>query len=282
MIDTEYEKLFEKKFKQRNSEIIANVNELQNDNPDWTEDFLRTKLTDQLSEKLHRLFNLTIKDRDLTFSNPNYYLEEVCRSFYAEYSKTSITEKYKANKVINFIKNDLEEIKIEILSRFENKNPNPLRKEIKKSIQTKSNKQLIEIVAEYCVYQDYLNRFATSSQDFKGVENIDSVDIRWTGDKTDLLKIIYAAYKSGQINNGEGRITEISGKILNFFNLTYRDKDNSLSNSIWEARKNGYHQYQFAIDLKKGFREYLRSLPSMVDEDLKYPECDPESQGQSQ
>ena len=261
----EYERLFKEHSKQVKTEFSSLFTELKKKFPDRTESFLDRSFRDIIIKKEKRLISIILKDDSGTYSQTNYYLETVCRDFYEEYSEPSSQHKYKTNKITNFIENDLPEIKEEILSRFEGKNLDHSQNAIRKSVESISNEELIKIIAEYCFYHDYFNKFLNTNEipKLEGIGASSSIPMHWTGSKVDLIKFIYAAYHSKQLNNGKGSITQICQDILEFFDLEYKDDDNALSVSISQANKNGHNHNKFIDKLEEGFGKYMSKLRFM-------------------
>ena len=154
----EYEQLFEDYLKQIKTEFSSLLVELKEKFPDRTASFLDRSFKDTIIKKEKLLFSIVVMDDAGTYSQPNYYLETVCRDFYEEYSEPDSQHKYTSNKITNFIENDLPEIKEEILSRLAGKSLDQSQNAIRESVQHISNAELIKIIAEYCGYHDYLNK----------------------------------------------------------------------------------------------------------------------------
>ena len=95
----------------------------------------------------------------------------------------------------------------------------------------------------------------SGKSEIQGISNI-----RWTGSKVDFIKLTYALYETGILNEGKGSKTKLTEHLAAYLGVNYNSKDNDLSKSIGESEKNGYDTRKFFDDLKAGFENYLRSL----------------------
>jgi len=93
-------------------------------------------------------------------------------------------------------------------------------------------------------------------QDLSG----DDTPIEWTGSKVDFLKLIYALYHAKLLNSGSGEILRVVEKLARVFKVDYKYKDNSLSNAISYAEKNGLDLSEIFEKIRKGFATYLKNI----------------------
>lgn len=123
------------------------------------------------------------------------------------------------------------------------------------------------------VFRQFANEFDFSGQALKTIEEwvdpakTDSLDgvpdkiqktkIKWTGDKGDLLKIIYASFYNESLNKGDGEITKIANDIFDFFGLDYAKSKNLIYSALKKADDLSHENKTFLKKLDAGFEKFL-------------------------
>ena len=89
--------------------------------------------------------------------------------------------------------------------------------------------------------------------------------VKWTGPKVYLIKLIYALYYAGLLNDGKGSLIDLCTAVTGFFGVKFLPNDNALSISLSRAKKNGYSSDDFIKLIEEGFGRYLQSLAARKD-----------------
>lgn len=127
------------------------------------------------------------------------------------------------------------------------------------SLCTKKHYHVAKMMANDLLVEYYENKIEEINNNLKSVQELTKSTLNWTGNKIDLIELVYALHQQKVFNGGNTDIKEISTYVGKMFNV--------------EIEENIYRSYLDIKSRKSGHTKFLNSLSEslskkIVSEDL--------------